>query len=127
VLQDTARGKVQLQYYSRASFEDIKRSSAPSFGYTIDAGQLEAASAGDISVVYWRRPIELVEDTDTNELLTAWPNLYLFGALMYVAIAVQDTETEALYSGRYNAEMTRVRDTEARARASGDTPTMIAR
>ena len=52
--------------------------------YTIEGGgiYLSPLITGDISFVYYKRPLELSDDTDSNVVLTTYPMLYFHAALI---------------------------------------------
>lgn len=50
-----------------------------------------------IGVIYWKQADILVNDTDEPPLLEFQPDLYLYGALIYLAIFVQDMELHQFY------------------------------
>jgi hypothetical protein len=128
VLQAVGGGKTPLTYYPRGRFEEMKRAYTSQFyGYTVDAGEIEAAKAGEIDSVYYARPALLTGDLETNAVLTAYPNLYVFGMLKYANMSIQDTETEASVERQFMAEIESANDSDEKARRSGDAPQITAR
>ena len=121
-------GKRPLQLLSSGDFERYARANfSNQHCYRIEGGTLEASKAGDLDLVYYKRPALLVNDQETNPVLTRYPNLYLFCALMYANNSIQDTETEQLATAHYQHELELANDADETARFSGDAPTVIAR
>ncbi len=128
VMQAATFGKEALQYLDRQAFENRARQYTGGFSaYTIDGFTIEAGKNADIDLYYFARPASLVNDGDTNTILTAYPNLYVFGGLMYAHNAVQDYESEQVATDRYISELQAANDADEKARRSGDAPAMIAR
>jgi hypothetical protein len=53
-------------------------------------------------------PSEMVNDTDTNLLLAAFPSAYLYSALRHAAIWAQDVELAQVYTAAYESEAARI-------------------
>jgi len=51
----------------------------------------------EISVSYFAIPAPLINDSDTTRLLTNQGDLYLYGALKYLAVFIQDIDMYQLY------------------------------
>ena len=58
-----------------------------------------------IEVQYYRKATPLTAANQTNEILTKYPSLYLFGALAQVYGYAQDTEQEQAYSLKFIREV----------------------
>lgn len=127
VLAPSSRGMAPLQYLDRASFENYGRGTTSGYQYTIQGRDLMVRRGGDIEISYFARPPELVDDSDTNDVLTNFPNLYLFSALIYGNLALQDIETQQIASEQFKAELSLANDSDEKARRSGDAPQMQAR
>jgi len=124
VLVATPRGLKPLRLYTRATLEALA-GSAPGqpVGYTLEgSNMLIKPSAGDVelTMIYYAKPTALVNDTDTNALLDTYQALYLFGALIYAANAVQDTESEENYRNHFANELTNAQISNEAGRWSGD-------
>jgi len=58
-----------------------------------------------IEVQYYRKATPLTAANQTNEILTKYPSLYLFGALAQIYGYAQDTEQEQAYSLKFIREV----------------------
>ena len=61
--------------------------------------------------------VGLSDAAPTNAILTDYPDLYLFGALVEAAPYLRDADLLALYSARFEAALMETRAKEARSRA----------
>lgn len=77
-----------------------------------------------VDATYYQQPTPLVNDADTNGVLTRWPSLYLYAAQIYIHNMAQDTESEQVAQGNYQTELDGANESDDNARYSGDTPTM---
>lgn len=70
--------------------------------FTISNNQIEFDKIPDqeytITVLYSKQPLPLSKTNQTNEVLTKYPNIYLFGALTQMSIWAQDTQQEQKFS-----------------------------
>ena len=118
-----------LRFYTKAALDALtSRSTTTPLGYTINAGQIEVRpTAGDVDLdlTYYARPSVLVNDTDTNDVLTNFPSLYLYIVMMFASNSVHDTETEDVSATNYDTELARANDSEQSGRYSGDAPTIV--
>lgn len=117
-----------LNFYTVRGFDkfNLTARGLPS-GYAIIANRLHVAAQSDnleIELNYFARPAALVNDGDTNAILTKHSSLYLYGALMYAASAIQDSETQQVSAEQFNTELAIAEDADTVARNSGDTPQM---
>lgn len=98
----------------------LSSGSTPSF-YTVEAGVLKLAPSyvGDIQVSYWKRFSALSIDAPTNDLLTAFPLVYL-NACMYEAFSFMQEPNEALgWLARYRSQVAGLNKTASSARYPG--------
>jgi hypothetical protein len=54
-----------------------------------------------IEIQYYRKALPLTPANQTNEILTNYPNIYLFGSLAALFGYAQDTQQEALYINKF--------------------------
>lgn len=70
--------------------------------FTISNNQIEFDKIPDqeytVTVLYSKQPLPLSKTNQTNEVLTKYPNIYLFGALTQMSIWSQDTQQEQKFS-----------------------------
>ena len=95
--------------------------------YSLSQNKIQVAPGQDgasVDATYYRRPTALVNDEDTNDILTNWPSLYLYAAQIYIHNLAQDTESEERAQGNYQVELEQANESDDNARYSGDTPTM---
>lgn len=89
--------------------------------YTVEAGIIKLAPSyvGDIKVSYWKRFTGLSIDNPTNDLLTAYPLVYL-NACMYEAFSFMQEPNEALgWLARYRSQVAGLNKTATAARYPG--------
>ena len=121
VIGTVAGGKRPLKYLTRGDFENYERANFNNqYGYTIEGRDLIVSGGDSVEITWFKRPSLLVLDGDTNDVLTNFPNLYLYCALMYANNAIQDTETEQVVTGHYVDELGRANESDDNARYSGD-------
>lgn len=93
--------------------------------YTIEGGNLVLAPAPTpeapvtLDIVYNASYPRLVNSTDTNALLQAHYDLYLYAALLEAATYVQHVELATAYNSRFEAAVTEYERQERRKRYSG--------
>jgi hypothetical protein len=102
--------------------------------FTIIGGssnQLEVLRSPDqtytSSIVYYTRIAALVNDSDTNWLLTDHPDIYLFGTLVEAEPYLKNDERVALWSTRLNTALSALRLQGERELYSGASLQMRAR
>ena len=90
--------------------------------YTIEGDQVRvapAAWAGDISVLYYKRPTGISSVSTTNDVLTAYPNLY-FAAVLFEAFSfLKDGETAQGWLGRFRSAASGVNRSASASRHGG--------
>lgn len=128
VIVNVNGAKRPLRFYTKQALDALtSRSVSTPIGYTLNAGQIEVRPiAGDTSldITYFSRPSNLADDNDTNDVLTNYPSLYLYAALIYAANSLQDTETENVSAQNYTDELRSANESSELAKFSGDAPTM---
>lgn len=91
--------------------------------YTIEGGNLRflpsAGAGGTGKILYYKRPDALSADGDTNHVLTNYPGIYLFGALMQATAFIQDDARVALWSAAYQQQIEQCIKADRQARTSG--------
>lgn len=90
--------------------------------YTIEGDQIRVAPAGwagDISILYYKRPTPISSSNTTNAILTAYPNLYL-AAVLFEAFSFQkDGETATGWLARYRSAASGVNRSASATRHGG--------
>ena len=87
--------------------------------YSIIGNQIEVGPItlpDDFTLWYWQRFPALINPTDTNVLLTAFPEIWLYAMLVEGAVYVQDDTMRSLAVGTYLEEVNRVNVREAEGR-----------
>ncbi len=77
-----------------------------------------------IGINYYQKLSTLSDTTTTNNVLTAFPDLYLFGSCREGAVFLNDTEQLARFETLYSTAMNEVKAAEDAARYSGTVMTM---
>jgi len=120
---DRPHSKVTLEYMTPNQYEDAQATISGNHGafyYTIMNGQIHVGPGiNTINMNYIVKPKTLIEDQDTNYVLTSWPNLYLYGALIEVWTYLLDMEPLTIAKAQYNEEVKYCNRQAAIARASG--------
>lgn len=105
-------------------------SGTPAF-YSLEDGQLRLAPSpnGSENLVlrYYAKLADLSADTDTNDVLTKYPAIYVYGALAHHAALIRDQEAIALWGGVYEKAKKQARSDDNRYRMGGDTAMPVAR
>lgn len=81
----------------------------------------------EIELRYYAKLDDFSADADTNDVITAYPGLFLYGALTHAAIWQKDDESAATYNKAYTAELTRLEKADTKRRFSGPTVQRSAR
>ncbi len=79
----------------------------PSLYAIVDGAMLldSVNTASDIELRYVAKLADLSADSDTNDVLTNHPSVYIYGALAHHAALIRDTEAAATWAAAYRAEM----------------------
>jgi len=120
--------KVSLDYVTPAQYADLQASVSGNHGafyYTIMNGQIHVGPGiNSLTINYLTKPKKLVDNQDTNYVLNAWPNLYLYGALVEIWTYLVDAEPLARAQTQYDQEVARCNRQASIARASGSAMVM---
>lgn len=87
--------------------------------YAWEAAQWRFDGAGSVQGVYFVRVPALSDAAPVNWLLTAAPDLYLFGALAEAMLFVKDEQRAAMWRGRFDAVLAELEAADQRDRFSG--------
>lgn len=91
--------------------------------YTIIGSQLEVvpvvAADTEIEMAYYAKIPALTDDAPTNWLLTEWPDLYLYGALIHAAPYLREDDRIVTWKGMADQLTEEIRMSDERARHSG--------
>lgn len=125
-----------VSYISNAQIDDFYNQAAgrPEY-YTIWGDELEfnrlSDSAYEIEMKYYKKVAALSDSNTTNDVLTYYPDIYLYGALVSAeAFIMEDTRLpmwkslfeQMVYEANREATKSRVSGSELRARVRGSTP-----
>jgi hypothetical protein len=97
-------GNGEVRYQAPEAMRRHPYTGQPKF-FTILGGQVEFDRTPDneytIEIQYFRRPTNLDEGNQTNEVLANHPKIYLFGALSELHSYSQDEQQQALYERKF--------------------------
>ena len=95
------------------------------YAYRVEGLNMEVRpfSAVPLMVKYWNEPAALIDDSSTNAVLSAAPQVYLYAVLIEGAIWAMDAGAASGYVGVFNAEVEQLNLSGSYANA-GDTPAM---
>ena len=118
----------QLQVVSEETWGNVQLAggSAPKC-YTYQGGIIKVAPVSaetQFQVTGYFQPPPLVNDTDTNPVLTYAPQLYVYAALMESFFWSQDGDLTSFAKAQYGEEIQRLNN-EARSEKTGINPRMI--
>lgn len=119
---------LRLEYVTLEQADDIRADTAtdptPRF-FNITGNQLEVvptiSGSAEIEMTYYAKVPALSASNTTNWLLSLWPDLYLYGALVHSAPYLRDEERVATWAGFYDRAMSEVKLSDERAVFSGST------
>ena len=94
--------------------------------YTVRGGRLVLSVPGDVTMIYWEEPDQLVADADSNAVLEQWPSIYLYAGLVEIFRYTQDAEAVQIYMPQYRMEIAEI-NKQAQAARVGNAPVMGAR
>ena len=103
--------------------EDMPRgdtAGAPSF-WCIDGTTLAVDRPADVTrtvTLRYRGGFTLTDDNPTNAVLTKYPDLYLYGALLQAAPYIRNAQDFNVWQAFYQSAVLEVNQTESRARAA---------
>ena len=97
--------------------------------WAIDGGSLAFERPSDTQrtvTLRYRGGFRLSEDAPTNALLTKYPDLYLYGALLQAQPFLKNMEMLALWQSMYARTVSDINKTESRSRAVAPLRTELA-
>ena len=101
-------------------FERVKAStSATPTLYAIQGNSIVLNADADVEGVIYERIPALSSTNATNNILTAYPSLYLFGAMRYAYAYLKDTNAEASYAAQFQQRLDEVNQSDMRDRFTG--------
>ena len=129
VRAQVARGPIPLSVYTKQQLESLSFGSTGGnpIGYALIGNSIEIQPfvVGQVvNVTYFARPGTLVDDGDTNLVLSKWPDLYIQAMVMAAAQSTQDTETEQNTLSKFRTAIAAANDHDKFAAMSGDAPQM---
>jgi hypothetical protein len=100
--------------------------SGQSNGYVLLANQIQLVPSPDssytVEIDYYKQIPVLSSTNSTNWLLTAYPDMYLIGALLAAAAHIQDDSRLPMWQSNYTALLADINGTDRQSRFSGSTP-----
>lgn len=118
--------KIPLVYRTADGISIAENTPGIGAWFSIRGGQLLLGPTitGPIELVYYAKLPALVADADTNDLLTNHPSIYLYAALVEVAVWLQDDAMAAQYGPLFADAMNKVREADETAKR-GTSPLRI--
>lgn len=100
-----------------ADLDQILRLTSES-AYTVTGIDIRAPGCGTVEVYYWGRPQTLVgaADSATRTVLSLYPNVWLYAALVEAYVYIQDAANEAAMQSRLDEEVRRANVLSQRVR-----------
>lgn len=102
-------GRVKMQSVNQAQLDDLSFATQGSaYYYTINGLYLEAQPSPvdtELRLIYYARPASLMNDDDTNPVLDAYPEIYLYAMLAELYLLIQDTERATAAIEVFNSEV----------------------
>ena len=91
--------------------------------YAIEDGVMYLAPAPTtsetVTLTYYARVAALSADSDTNDVLTNYPDVYVYGTLTHHAGLVRDMEAAAMWKTGYDAAISSANKNDIKAKYSG--------
>ena len=81
--------------------------------------EIKPFSARDYRLIYWEEPSELVDDSDTNQVLLEYPYIYLYACMIEANFYVQNGGARELSLTTYQGEVEQINNTSATSDAGG--------
>ena len=124
---DTANGTKSLEFASDAEISRRKLASQNASGepvvYTMNAGQIEFVPAPDdaypLTMVYYASLPTLSDTEESNWMLTLYPDIYLYGALLHSAPYLADDNRLAVWASLYKSAIDAATSDSNKAMYSG--------
>lgn len=119
-----SRWQVSLKLVSRSELSkwvqgSSQGESTPRF-YSVDGQSIQTAPGGvgvEFTLIYYAKTPALVSPTDTNEILTTYPTIYLYASLIEANSFVQDMEQRSASTEVYASEVARANEASAMSEA----------
>jgi len=93
--------------------------------YTILGNKLWTYISGDVDLVYARRLEAVLADGDTNEVLTAYSTVYVYGLCKHGAVMAQDFDAADRFEAMFDRAVGKANEGySAATMASGMRPTV---
>lgn len=130
ITYDTSSSSYALTYLSPESSSREYGSTGNGFprAYTNLGKNIKLAPTPDgaytININYFQKLNSLSNSVTSNDVLTEFPDLYLFGSCMEGAIYLNDTEQTQRFASIFQATLDEVKRSEEAARYSGTVMTM---
>lgn len=124
---NTSFGPRKLEYVTLEHADQLRLGAGDAAGdphyFNITGSQLEIiprpSGEPEVEMTYYARIPALSDSNTTNWLLTAWPDMYLYGALAHAAPYLKDDERVAVWAAFYDRALQEITDSDARAQYSG--------
>jgi len=120
-------GTTDVRYLPRAEMQRIRSEQDDATGipeyYGHNAGQFEVFPTPDGSyssiLLYYAKVPTLSDSATTNWLLTHYPDVYLYGALLHSAPYLKEDQRAQTWAALYTSAVERVNDASSKSTASG--------
>lgn len=94
--------------------------------FAISGSKVYLGAAGPAVMIFSERLATLADDSDTNPILTLYPNVYLEAMCMFAYERVQDSDMQSIHAGSYvMAYQAANADKAMVMRAAGSVPTIV--
>ena len=111
--------RIVLRSVGRHVFGRVASQTGLPTAYSIVGAQVEVAPItlpADFTLWYWQKLPQMIQDADTNIILTTYPYLYLYGLLIEGNVFIQDLQAMELAAAAYSTEVGQVNGAESRRR-----------
>ena len=123
----TGNGTSSLEFMSLATIQNSRAARNDSAGtptnYSLNSGQFELMPTPDgeqsAILMYYAKIPTLSDSNETNWLLTNYPDIYLYGALLHSAPYLKEDERASTWAALYSAAVVRVNNASNKSTASG--------
>mgnify|MGYP003630957028 FL=1 len=123
----TGNGTSSLEFMSLATIQNSRAARNDSAGtptnYSLNSGQFELMPTPDgeqsAILMYYAKIPTLSDSNETNWLLTNYPDIYLYGALLHSAPYLKEDERASTWAALYTAAVMRVNNASNKSTASG--------
>lgn len=128
----SASAPVRMELMARGEMQQLREAANDTGGtpqyYAITGGQLEVYPSPDatysVDLAYLQRPADLDDTDTTNWVITYYPDIYLYGALVHSAPFLMDDPRLAIWQGLYEKALAEANFESDRARYGGASPRM---